>query len=103
MDDVTELGGNVELTGFRDLDSSMMLTVKKTIGTYLKHFSNKCIKLESVKIRMKRVHEQERSEKYEMHATLLDNGKLHTATVTERNLFTALDAALKKLENAISR
>jgi len=38
MDDTLELGGNIELTGFRELDPGSMIVVKKNSDTYRVHF-----------------------------------------------------------------
>ena len=102
-DDTVTLGGNIQLAGFKDLEAAQMIVLKKIIGTYARKFSNKCTKFELLKLSMKKVHELEHSEKYEVHVMVVDNGAQNTATVTERNLFFALDASLKKVENEISK
>jgi len=38
MDDIEELGGNIELAGFKDVDSASMAVLKKIIG-----YSESCI------------------------------------------------------------
>ena len=102
-DDILTLGGNIQLSGFGGLEAATMIVVKKLVGTYARHFSNKCAKFELLKLSMKRIHEQEHSEKYEVHALVVDNGGQYTATVTEKNLFFAVDNALKKAENEIKK
>jgi len=104
MDDDTEtLGGNIQISGFKELEPAQMIVLKKIVGTYARKFSNKCNKFELLKLSMKKVHSREHSEKYELHVMVVDDGKQYTSTVTERNLFFALDAALKKVENEISK
>ena len=104
MDDYTvTLGGNIQLSGFTDLEPAQMIVLKKIVGTYARRFSNKCKKFELLKLSMKKVHEHEHSEKYEIHAMVVDDGTRKTATVTERNLFFAIDAALKKAENEMQK
>ena len=104
MDDETvTLGGNIQLSGFKDMEPAQMIVLKKIIGTYARKFSNKCGKFELLKLSMKKVHGQEHSEKYEIHAMIVDEGKQYTSEITERNLFFAVDASLKKVENEISK
>lgn len=102
MDDTVVLGGNIELSGFSELDGGSMIILKKVVGNYAKKFSERCSKFEKLSVNMKTVHEREKSEKYELHAKLLDNGNPSTSEVTDRNLFFALDSVLKKIENMIS-
>ena len=103
MDDTQNLEGNIQLTGFKSLEPSEMVVLKKIVSTYARHFSSKCKKFELLKVSMKKVHELEHSEKYEIHAMVVDGGKQHPSKITERNLFMALDSALKKVENSISK
>ena len=102
-DDTLTLGGNIQLAGFRDVEPATMIVVKKIVGTYARHFSGKFPKFELLKVSMKKIHEKEHTEKYELHALVVDSGRQHAASVTERNLFVALDAALKKVESSISK
>ena len=102
MDDSMQLGGNIELSGFRDIDGASMVVLKKIIGNYGRRFSEIADKLESLKVTMKPIHETEKSEKYEIHAQLMADGKPYVSEVVERNLFVAVDTALKKIENEIS-
>lgn len=102
MDDFMQLGGNIELSGFRDVDGASMVVLKKIIGNYGRRMSEISDKFEKLSITMKPVHETEKSEKYEIHAKLIKEGKLFVSEVTERNLFVAVDNALKKIVNEIS-
>ncbi len=102
MDDSMQLGGNIELSGFKDLDGSSMDVLKKIIGNYGRRMSDISDKFESLKITMKPVHETEKSEKYEIHAQLMNDGKPFVSEVVERNLFIAIDSALKKIESQLS-
>lgn len=102
MEDAMQLGGNIILTGFREIDGASMVVLKKIVGNYAKRMSELTGKFEQLTLTMKPVHEKEKSEKYEIHAKLNDNGKLYTSEVTERNLFIAVDNALKKVVNEIS-
>lgn len=102
MDDNMQLGGNIELTGFKDIDGASMVVLKKMIGNYMRRISEISEKSGSLHINMKTVHEKEKSEKYEIHAKLIDNGKPVVSETVDRNLFIAVDNALKKIVNEIS-
>lgn len=101
MADTVELGGNIELTGFSDLDGASLIVLKKIVGNYARQFSEKFKKFEKLSLTMKKVHEREKSEKYELHAMIIDGGKNYNAEVTDRNLFFVLDKVLKKVEKEI--
>ena len=96
-----ELGGNIELTGFSELDSSSLRILKKIVGNYGKRFEDICQKFEKLSVTMKEVHKTEGSEKFELNAKLIDNGTNYTSSITDRNLFFAFDTVLKKLENSL--
>lgn len=101
-EDVLSLGGNIELSGFREVDRGAMVVVKKMVGNYAKTFSEKCKGFEKLSVYVKPVHEVEKTKKFELHATLFDSGKRHTAKKTDKNLFFALDSVMKKLEKMIA-
>ena len=102
MDDSMQLGGNIELSGFRDIDGASMVVLKKIIGNYGRRISEICGQFEKLSVTMKPIHETEKSEKYEIHAKLIREGKLFVSEVVERNLFVAVDNAIKKIVNEIS-
>jgi len=97
-----KLGGNIELSGFGDMDGATMVVLKKIIGNHARRMTELNDKFESLKVTMKPVHETEKSEKYEIHAQLMNNGKPIVSEVVERNLFVAVDDALKKIISEIS-
>ena len=101
MDESYKLGGNIELSGFRDIDSSSMIVLNKIIGNHAKRIAELTKKLETLHITLKPVHEREKSEKYELHAKVVDNGKVFASEMTDRNLFVAVDTVLKKLVNEL--
>lgn len=102
MDDASKgLGGSIELTGFRDIDSSSMEVLKKIIGNHAKRIAELTKKPENLHITLKHVHEREKSEKYEIHAKIIDSGKVYASELTDRNLFVAVDTVLKKLVNEL--
>src|SRR3989338_2380483 len=95
------LGGNIQLTGFRKIDGSSMIVLKKIIGNHARRISEMAHKMENLHITLKPVHESEKSEKYEVHAKLLDNGKVYASESTDRNLFVAVDDVLKKVQSEL--
>ena len=101
MDETMSLGGNIELSGFHEIDGSTMIVVKKIVGNYTKKLSERVKNFEKLKLTMKPVHEREKSEVYELHANLFCGGKPYTASMADRNLFFALDKVLKKIEGEI--
>ncbi|MBW2976502.1 hypothetical protein KY347_03585 [Candidatus Woesearchaeota archaeon] len=102
MDDFVQLGGNIELAGFRDIDGASMVVLKKIIGNYGKRMSEVSDRFEKLSISMKAVHEKEKGKKYEVQAKLMNGGKAFVSDVVERNLFVAVDDSLKKIVNQIS-
>ena len=101
--DIKILGGNIELSGFKVIDKSSMVIVKKMIGTYARKIEEHGDKIGEIKLTLKPVHEKEKSEKYELHALIIDNGKRYSAETTERNLFVAIDDVLKKILKGMSK
>ena len=101
MNDDIALGGNIQLTGFRDIDSSSMIVLKKIIGNHARRISELTKKMEILHITLKPVHQREKSEKYEVHAKISNDGKVYASEITERNLFVAVDTVLKKIVNEI--
>ena len=98
-DNILQLGGNIELSGFSILDGGMMIVLKKIIGNYARRMSDRAKNFEKLSITIKTVH----GSQYELHAKMLDNGKAVTSAITDRNLFVAVDSALKKIMNEISK
>lgn len=100
--DTLELGGNIQLTGFSDLDRDRIVVLKKIVGNYARKFSDRSKNFEQLSLTMKPVHETDASRIYELHAKLMDNGKPFVGEATDRNLFVAVDSVLKKIENSLS-
>ncbi len=100
-EETVTLGGNIELAGFKDIDGGSAVVLKKIIGNYARRFSEICNKFELLKLQMKKVHEREKSEIYEIHGFVLDNGKHYSSHISDPNLFFAVDKVLKKLEAEI--
>ncbi len=92
-----QLGGNIELTGFHELDGGMMVILKKIVGNYARKMSDKCTQFEKLSITMKKIG----TDQHELHAKLLDNGQTKTSEITERNVFVGIDMCLKKIMNQL--
>ena len=92
MSDTLQLGGNIELTGFSDVDSSSMIVLKKIIGNYARRFSDKA-SFEKLSIAMKNG-----SNVFELSSTLVVNGKNLVSSNSADNIFFAVDGCLKSME-----
>ena len=92
-----EFNASIELAGFRDVDSSSMMIITANIDTHARKLSSRCKKMEKLHVTMKKIHEREKGEKYDIHAKIIDNGKVYTSQVVDRNLIAAIDEALEKL------
>ncbi len=99
MEDIQQLGGNIELAGFRELDSGSMIILKKIIGNYARKFSDKLGNMEKLSITIKTVG----SNQYEMHAKLVAGGEVFNSEVTDHNLFVITDAVMKKIESSVMK
>ncbi len=92
-----ELGGNITLAGFKDIDKAELVVVKKLVGSYARKLSDSVRGFERLVVTLKEVHKTAGSEKHEVHGKAIIEGKPIVAEVIERNLFVALDEALKKV------
>lgn len=103
MADALQLGGNIELSGFKDIDSGSMIILKKIVGNYARRFADVCDDFSKLSLSMKKIHETEASKKFEVHGIVLDKGKTYASSLTERNVFVVVDSVLKKIENEIRK
>lgn len=103
MAETLQLGGNIELTGFSEVDPATLVVVKKIVGNHAKRFASITEGFEKLHITLKTIHQQEESHKFELHAKVLASGKAYAAETTDINLFFTLDKVLKKVENEISK
>lgn len=92
-----ELGGEITLKGFGDLDGGELVVVKKLVGRYARKLSENSNGYKGLTVTMKPVHKTENSQKYELHAMADLDGDQITSEVTDRNLFMALDDVLQKV------
>lgn len=92
-----EIGQKINFSGFREIDSAALPMVNKIVTAHAARINELAKNMESLHITLKPVHQREKSEKYEIHAKVIDNGKVYLSKVTERNLLAALDKALNKV------
>ncbi|MBU0667404.1 MAG: hypothetical protein ABIC91_04500 [Nanoarchaeota archaeon] len=99
-----ELGGNITLVGFKDLDHAELIVVKKMVGSYARKMSDLSEDFEGLTVTMKEVHKTAKNnQQYEIHGKLMQGGKPYTSEVTDRNIFVAMDKVLKKIIAEISK
>ncbi len=96
-----ELGGNITLVGFKELDYAELVVIKKVVGSYARKFAEGK-NMTNLTLNLKPIHQTSQdSQKYELKAKLELDGKMYNSEVTEFNLFIGLDKILKKLESQI--
>ncbi|QQG38563.1 MAG: hypothetical protein HYS32_03070 [Candidatus Woesearchaeota archaeon] len=91
------LGKNMELSGFKYLDDSTRIIVRKIVGNHVKKMSNVVGDFEKLSLNLKDIHKTENAQKYQINGKLEINGKLYNSEVTDFNLFFALSSVLDKL------
>jgi len=88
-----ELGGNIKLIGFDELDSASLIVIKKITGNYARKISEKVgSTVDELSLELKNSDAQKG-----INSSLKIKDKTLTAEVTDVNLFYALDKALSKL------
>jgi ribosome-associated translation inhibitor RaiA len=100
---MTEVTITTELTGFREIDESSMDVINKLLGSYARKMLEHTKRPGHLHVTLKKVHEREKSEKYEVHAKITDNGKMYVSEFTDRNLLSVFDTVLKKLLTELTR
>ncbi len=89
-----ELGGNIELVGFDEEDSSDLIVVKKIVGNFTKHVSERVRGFEGLTITA------DLDDKCTVSGELLVGGHTLKASRRDENLYFALDGVLKDLDEA---
>ena len=96
-----ELGGNITLIGFKELDYAEMVVIKKIVGNYARKLSDR-EQVNELTLNLKQIHHtSEDSYKFEMKAKVDVNGKIFNSEIVDYNLFIAIDNIMKKLEAQI--
>ncbi len=91
------LGGNIELTGFRELDGGSMIVLKKIIGNYARRFSD-TYGSEKIELSMSKT-----SDMFSLTGSVFCKGQKITAVHSDKNIFFLVDAVLKRIEQEISK
>jgi len=89
-----ELGGNITLVGFKDLEPAKLIVIKKLVGNYARRMSNSTKDFQNLTVTLKPVHG---GDKVELHSKLSNSSTPITSEVTDFNLFFALDKSLNKI------
>ena len=87
-----ELGGNITLDGFRELEPSTLVIVKKIVGNYAKKISTTITPFENLSVILK----QNEDVKEVESRLIVDNNPI-SVEASDPNLFFALDKALSLL------
>jgi len=93
-----ELGGNIRLSGFSEMEPATLIVVKKIVGNYTKRIAERSSSFKDITINLKKMHEKSHEISAKVNAD-----KLYTAEVSEYNLFFALDKALSKIMSQLER
>ena len=96
MVETIKLGGNIELTGFSELDGGSMIILKKIVGSYARKFSDSLKDFEKLVLEL-----NEQGNELEINAKIVVGGKETSANAKDKNLFVAVDRVLKELEKNI--
>jgi ribosome-associated translation inhibitor RaiA len=96
--DEVQLGGNIRLSGFRDIDAGSMIVLKKMVGSYVRRYGE-ITTVEELSLVLKPIHKQEENAKYEIHGKLRAGSETFASDLTDKNMFVALDSVLKKIES----
>ncbi|MGV8151167.1 MAG: hypothetical protein ACP5NV_05555 [Candidatus Woesearchaeota archaeon] len=102
VNEALSLGGNIQLVGFKQVSMSEVVVVKKLVGSYTRKIQENCKNFESVAVMLKEIHKIDNNAKNEIHVKVIDNGKTFHSEVVDKNLFVALDSALKKILAEVS-
>jgi len=87
-----ELGGNIKLIGFNELDRGSLVVIKKITGNYARKISEKASSdLDELSLELKNNGEKS------INTSLKIKDKTFNSEVSDNNLFYALDKALSKL------
>ncbi|MBS3095440.1 hypothetical protein J4231_02055 [Candidatus Woesearchaeota archaeon] len=94
-----ELGGNIKLVGFKELEKEKLIVVKKMVGNYARKIHDKVSPFEELSLHLKELHSTDniKNKKYEIKGKLVINANPYNAEVSDYNLFFAIDKVLSKI------
>ena len=91
-----ELGGNIKLVGFKELDPGTLVVVKKIIGSYARKISDQATQFQELSLNIKGVREDKK--KVELHGKLItEKGDVFASEIVDFNLFFAMDKVLSSI------
>lgn len=96
VNESVSLGGNIELIGFKQVSLADVVVVKKLVGHYTRKIQEHSQNFEKIQVFLKEIHKIDDNFKHEIHVKVLDDGKAFNSEIVDKNLFIALDSALKK-------
>ncbi len=99
---VIELGGNIILEGFKERDYAELIVIKKIVGRYARQISDQERDFKSLKITLRHAPTPGGEGAYEIRASCATAEKKSEGEAREKNLFIALDAALKKVVHGLA-
>ncbi len=91
------LGGNIELSGFRELDGGSMIVLKKIIGNYARKFSDNFAS-EKMELSIEKT-----SDAFDLTGSIICKGQKITVKHTDKNVFFLVDAVLKRIEQELNK
>ena len=100
QEETVKLGGNIELSGFNDIDGASMVILKKIIGNQVKKFSKTVENYELLRLVKKNVHS---NSKFEVHVLFAYNGNSVNVANIDNNLFMSVSGAMDKIRNSVER
>ena len=102
-EDTQQLGGNIELSGFRELDGGSAVIIRKIVGSYARRFSDKIQGFEKLSLTMKKIHQATEDSQgiFELHGKLVASGKIINSKLEDRNIFVAIDKVLEKISHEL--
>lgn len=87
-----ELGGNIKLIGFKEIEPAKLIVIKKVVGNYAKQISEKIGEIQELAVEMQDT---------EVKSTLKYQDKTLESKDKDKNLFFCLDKALAKIKEQI--
>lgn len=97
-----ELGGNIKLVGFRDLEPAKLIVVKKVVGNYARKFAEQIVSFEELLVDLKELKDEADNLTYAVIGQIIVDGKEITSEVMHGNLFFGIDQTLSQLFSHVS-
>ena len=92
-----ELGGNISLDGFDEVEQGKLIIIKKILGNYIRDLIENMDNFESILISLKT------EENNFIEARLKCGGNELSSNSSDNNLFFAMNNALTNLENSLKQ